>query len=123
MGLIKFEITENHLKLLKQLRFHSMGDHLKSGTREVDELDGTASPYGGDSLEDDMGLIVYGPPENFDPMESEGFEWTQEQLDELRELHEGMPTALDISLSMGEFKVGHYKRKSYERNWEGFEPK
>lgn len=123
MALIKFEVTDNHLKLLRQLRFHKDGDHLTSGDRGVDELVGTPSPYGGDSTVDDMGLIIFGPPKGFNPMESDSFGWSQEQLEEIEKLKGGVPTALDICLSTGKFEAGHYKRKSYERNWTKYDPK
>lgn len=123
MALIKFELTSKHLKLIKNLKFHQDENHLKSGSRDVDEAEGTPSPYGGDSLQDDMGLIIFGRPEGFDPAESAGFEWTQDQLDELKELHEQMPTALEIVLSTGKFEAGHYKAKHYERVWKKYKPK
>lgn len=123
MGLIKVEITDDHIKLVRQLRFHKFGDHLMSGVREVDELDPTPSPYGGDSVIDDMGLVIYGPPKDFDPVESEGFEWTKEQLEHLKKLEEEVPLALDIVLQTGKFETGHYKTKHYERNWKKYTPK
>ena len=80
MSVIKFELKEGHVKLLKHLEWEelSSGNHINTK--------GENTPFGGIDHYEDMGVILYGQPEDFDPFEGNPFEWTEEQKNEMDEL-------------------------------------
>lgn len=122
MALIKFELTEDHIKLIKHLRWSLTPDkHLLSRGNDNEEYGD--SPFGGDDVYEDMNTILNGKPENFDPLNDEGIELTEEQIEDMKGLLSELPTALDIILYTGNFQPGYYKSKWYDRNWIKFEPK
>jgi hypothetical protein len=114
MALLKFELKEDHIKLLKHLKWSLKSNQI---TTHPGEDDDTESPFGGDDLFEDMNLILNGKPENFDPMNSEGVEINEDEVVKLNDLFNQLPTALDIILFTGKFEPGHYKTKWYDRNW------
>ena len=122
MSLLKFELKEEHIKLLKHLKW-SLNDNIIVSIGDDKEEYGE-SPFGGDDVYEDMTLILKGKPENFNPMEDETLVLiTETEISDLKGLLNELPTALDIILYTGSFKVGHYKSKWYDRNWVKFTPK
>lgn len=121
MALIKFELKENHIKLLKHLSWTIGEDNcIKTKTHD----DGAESPYGGLSLIEDVGLILYGQPDvKFDPLSPDGAQYTEEQIEEIELLYSELKTALEIILFLGTFEVGHYKTKWNQLNWVKYTPK
>lgn len=122
MALLKFELTDDHLKLLKNLKWsinennnciESIGEGEEYGT----------SPFGGDNIIEDMFLILQGKPEDFDPLNDEIFYINEEYIKEMEQLYSELPTAMDIVMFTGKFEPGHYKTKWYDRNWIKFTPK
>ena len=68
-----------------------------------------------------MGLILYGPqivdgPDHGLEEMDEGT-YNDEQKAEMWELYRELPTALNIVMFTGKFEPGHYKTKTYLRNW------
>lgn len=122
MALIKFELTEDHIKLVKHLRWSlTTNNHLLS--RGDDNQEYGESPFGGDDVFEDINTILNGKPENFDPLNDEEIVLTDSQIDDMKGLLSELPTALDIILYTGKFEPGYYKSKWYDRNWIKFEPK
>lgn len=117
MALIKFELKDNHIKLLKHLRWSMVSDQLVSRGDDTEEYGD--SPFGGDDLLEDMCIILNGKPDNFNPIDDETLVSTlsDEEKSSILALHSELPTALDIILYTGSFEPGHYKRKWYDRNW------
>lgn len=117
MALIKFELKDDHIKLLKHLRWSMVSDQLVSRGDDTEEYGD--SPFGGDDLLEDMCIILNGKPDNFNPMDDETLVSTlsDEEKSSILALHSELPTALDIILYTGSFEPGHYKRKWYDRNW------
>lgn len=112
MSIIKFEIKEDHLKLVPFLKFKVEGRTILSG-------DENQSPFGGEDLYQAMGDMIYGKPEApFDPFATEGPQYSTEQKKYLEELFQELPTVLEIILKSGGFKPGEYKRKAHDENIE-----
>ena len=78
---------------------------------------GNNSPFGGFDHYEDMGVILFGMPEDFDPFEGNPFEWTEEQKEEMDTLLSELPTAIDIVLNTQSFTPGNYKTKFHDKNW------
>ena len=123
MSLIKFELKDDHIKLLKHIKW-SMNSNTKmlttyAGTAEGDDVFESITPFGGDDLIEDMAIIIYGKPEvELDPFNSDDkYEYSKEQKDYLTKLFDELPTALDIILYTQKFESGRYKTKSYLRDW------
>jgi hypothetical protein len=108
MSIVKFELTENHLKLIRNLRFR-MDDTNNITCSDV------LSPFGGDNLYEDMDLILNGKPDDFDPMKlPEGL--SDETVGVLANLYSELPMALEIVLGLNTFELGWYKRKWHDRS-------
>jgi hypothetical protein len=123
MALLKFELKEDHIKLLKHLRWSIKSEHIISKCDDKEEYGD--SPFGGDDLVEDMCIILNGRPSDFNPLDDEQLvsEVSDEEKIKLLELFNELPTALDIILCTGSFEPGHYKSKWYDRNWIKYEPK
>jgi hypothetical protein len=112
MSLVKFELTEDHINLLRNMEWNQ------------GEMDPVVGEFNGDYDEEEMGIIIYGKPEgDFDPLDEEVIPYTEEQIEHLNKLKEGLPMALDIIMQTGKFEAGHYKRKFHLRDWKKYEPK
>jgi len=130
MSILRFEIKEDHLKLLKNLQWsQTETNHLLSisSVDNDDAEDVILTPFGGDDLLQDIGDILYGAPTDFDPFDEEaGFgkvTYTDEQNAYMTELFNGLATALDICLYTQSFVVGHYKTLYHMRDWKLYTPK
>lgn len=135
MSIIKFEVKENHLKLLKNLEWSKTEtNHILSiNNLDNDDVeDVILTPFGGDNLIEDIGLIIYGQPEGEDIVpksndedseESKTSIYSPEQIAEMTELFNGLVTALDICLYRQSFEIGHYKRPYHLRDWVKYTPK
>jgi len=111
MSVIKLELKEDHIKLLKHLSWKELTENKEIIT------DGTNSPFGGLDYYEDMGIILYGQPEDFDPFEGDPFEWTDEQKEEMDKLLSELPLALEIVLYTQSFEPGNYKARFHIRDW------
>jgi len=120
MSLIKFELKQEHINLLRHLRWKIDEDNT---IKTLDDTDGL-SPYGGLSLIEDVGLILYGQPEvEFDPLSASGAHYNEEQEAEIEKLYSELNMALEIILSLNTFEPGHYKTKWNQLNWKKYTPK
>ena len=111
MSVIKFELKEDHVKLLKHLSWKELTEGKQITTN------GENSPFGGMDHYEDMGVILYGQPEDFDPFEGNPFVWTDEQKEEMDKLIEELPLAIEVILSTGSFELGRYKCRFHIREW------
>lgn len=116
MSVINFELTEEHIKLLKNLRWCVNKDNIVSGV--ADEGDGIAPPFGEVNLYEAIDLILNGKPEGVDLLTLEDFpEYSEEQKAEWDKLYSELPLALDIILFNGNFETGKYKTRFHFRDW------
>lgn len=109
MSVIKFELKDEHLKLLKHLSWSEYSDGVISTEGKT--------PFDGFDHYEDMGIILYGRPDDFDPFEGDPFVWTQEQQDEMDVLLHELPTAIEVVLNAQTFETGRYKTKFHNRDW------
>jgi hypothetical protein len=115
MSVLKFELKEEHVKLLKNLRWG-----VKDGVIVNTYNDGEdyIPPFGEDNLYEAIDVILNGKPTNFDPFNtSEISDYTEEQKAEWDKLYQELPIALDIVLFNGSYELGFYKTKWHLRNW------
>jgi hypothetical protein len=114
MSVLLFELKEEHVKLIKQLRW-CMKDNIVSGI--ADDGDEFAPPFGENNIYDAIDLILNGHLEEFDPLNEEIKEYPEEQKKEWDALYSELPTALDIILYNGHFETGLYRTKFHIREW------
>lgn len=113
MSVIKFELKEEHVKLLKHLRWSKNKNHIVNVSDDEDSV-----PFGFDSIYEAIDTILNGRPEDFDPFETHDIiEYTDEQKAEWDKLYGELPTALDVILYNQSFDLGYYKTKYHDRNW------
>jgi len=110
MSLVKFELTEEHVKLVKQLRFTINDDNV------IEATDAFKSPFGGDNLYEDIDFILNGKTRDVG-FSDEPKEIPDDIKEKYVELYKGLPLALEIILSTGSFETGKYKRRFHIRNW------
>lgn len=118
MSLIKQEVTEDHIKLARQLIFTNLEDVLFAA-------DDNGSPFGGDDRLRDIEVIIEGVPEGgIDPFEDVP-EITEEKKVYYDKLYAELPTVLEIILGLATFETGHYKRRFHIRrgSWKKYTPK
>lgn len=114
MSVIKFELKEEHIKLLKYLRWSKDKNNLIINVSDDEE----SVPFGEDNLYEAIDLILNGRPEGFNPFEdSDPIEYTSEQKEYWDKLYNELPIALDIILYNQNFDLGKYKTRYHERDW------
>ena len=116
MSIIKLQITEDHLKLVKVLNFSIQNGHLTTFTSDENN-DEKLNAFGYEDLYDEIGLILYGKPENFDPMGTELVSYSEEQKEYMDSLWSDMPIVLELKCFYDTLIPGTYKRKFHNRNW------
>ena len=115
MSILKFELKKEHLELVKYLNW----DNLKDGTISTEP----SEPFGSNNSYDDMGIILYGKPEDFDPFNYDGdeignpFKWSLEQLEEMETLLSELPQAIEVILNAQTFEPGMYKTRYNDKSW------
>ena len=119
MAIIKFELKENHIKLLKHLDWKINVDNVIENNKV-----NNGTPYGGLSLIEDAGLILFGKPEGvFDPLSLHERLYSEKQINEIEETYSELPLALEVILYLKTFDVGHYKKNWNQNNWREYKPK
>jgi hypothetical protein len=118
MSILKFQLTETHIKLLKQLKWSISGEYLISHGEEEPE-----SPFGGMNIYEDMDLIINGNSSEFDPMSDVVTEFSDEDKEEMLKIFNELPMAMDIIMFNGHFKCGNYKTKYHLRDWKPIKTK
>lgn len=116
MSALIFELKEEHVKLLKNLRWSINKDNIISGV--ADEVDEIAPPFGEVNIYEAIDLILNGNTSTIDPMVNDEFpEFTTEQKTEWDLLYSQLPMALDVVLYTGSFELGTYKTRYHLRDW------
>lgn len=116
MSLLTFELKEEHVKLLKNLRWSVNKDNILSGV--ADEGDDIAPPFGETNIYEAIDLILNGKPDGIDPFTHEDIpEYSIEQKKAWDGLYSELPLALEIIMHNGNFILGTYKARFHERNW------
>lgn len=109
MRAIRFQVTEQHVKLLRSMWVG--WSNCEFGAPEIDPK----RPYGNSSVYHDIGEILNIEPEGGSPDDRE---FTDEQKDAMRALHEETQVVLQIVLSAGVLAAGHYEKPNeYGRDW------
>jgi hypothetical protein len=115
MSVLKFELKEEHVKLLKNLRWSIRDNVIVNMFNDGEDY---IPPFGEDNLYEAMDIILNGVPEDFDPMTTDSFkEYSSEQKSQWDKLYSELPIALDIVLFNGNYELGTYKTKWHLRNW------
>lgn len=116
MSAIVFELKEEHVKLLKHLRW-SVDDN-KVIVNKANEGDEIAPPFGFDTIYEAIDLILNGKSPDIDPFTHEDLiEYSEEQKAAWDKLYSELPMALDLILHNGHFELGKYKTRYYVRDW------
>ena len=116
MSLLKLEIKEEHVKLIKHLRWslNTENQIVAVGHDGVENI----PPFGENNIYEAIDLILNGVPEGFDPFNTEEMpQYSDEQKAEWDKLYLELPMALDIILYRGSFELGTYKTKFHDREW------
>jgi len=121
MSVIKFEITEDHLKLIKHLEWSVKDEIIQSlkvdANTDFDEMD-SKSPFGGDNLIEDMSLILHGKTiDTSNPYNRKLFEINSDEYENMIKIFNELPTVLSICLYLQKFEVGVYKTKYHLKDW------
>lgn len=120
MSVIKFKLTEDHIKLAKHLVFDANNEN----GYDVPVIN-TKRLFGNSDIFEDVYLIIYGKAEEKDfdeyfPWNEQRKIWDDEQFKYMKKLLSEMPIALNIILNAQSFETGEYKTKSYVTDWKKF---
>jgi hypothetical protein len=114
MSVLILTLTEDHLKLLKNLRWGINAKNFISGTEDETE---DPAPFRENTLYEGIDLILNGKGDQ-DPFTTDSFtQYTTEQKAEWDKLYAELPIALDIILYNGNFNLGTYKTRFHLRDW------
>ncbi len=120
MSVIKFELKEEHIKLLRHLKW-SLNDKkvivgIEQQQNDIDSAE--IHPFGGNVLYEEIDLILNGVPPDFDPFNTyEPVVYKPEQIAEWDKLYAELPQALEVILSLNTFELGPYKSRSHDKLW------
>jgi hypothetical protein len=118
MSILKVQVNEDHLKLLKHLRWSLTSDKYIISKGEDHDADENKFPFGGDSFYEGINIILNGKPTNFDPFNSDEPEvYSPEQIAKWDKLYSELPMVLDVILYNQEFKIGTFVSNYQIRDW------
>ncbi len=116
MSVINFTLKEEHVKLLKHLRWSVNRENIINAVG--DDGEEIAPPFGENNIYDAIDLIINGVPADFDPFNTEDIkEYSDDEKKAFDELYNALPTALDVILFNGNFELGTYRTKWHLRDW------
>jgi hypothetical protein len=116
MSVIKLQLTETHVKLLKHLRWSINDKNFIIATENEKE---DPAPFGDNNVYDAIDLILNGKPAVFNPLETEELvQHSTEQKAEWDKLYAELPLALEIILFNGSFELGTFRCRFHDRQWE-----
>lgn len=108
MSVVKIEITEQHISLLTRLEGEMLIDII-SDVNEHKE----PNEYHIEMC----GVVLFGKPEKFNPMEENPYSLNDENMALVNKLISELPNALDAILYLKTFETGKYKTNFGYRNW------
>lgn len=115
MSIVKFELKDEHVKLLRQLSWSNSDD--KKVIVSVEDVNEPLL-FNENNVYEGIDLILNGAPANADPFNTDELPtYTPEQIAEWDKLLSELPMALDIILYNGNFNLGKYKTKFHLRDW------
>ena len=103
-GIIEFELTKDHLKLLRGA--YVIWDNTEHGAPAINP----SRPYGTVDIIGDMERVLELEPLTYHP-------------DALALLHRQTAVALQIVLKTGKYKAAKYRADKYTQNWKEYNPK
>lgn len=115
MSVVKFELKNEHIQLLKQLKWSNTPEN-----KMIVSVEDVNEPllFNESNVYEAIDLILNGIPPNFDPFNTSDLPtYSPEQISEWDKLLSELPTALDIILYNGDFTLGRYKTKFSDRAW------
>lgn len=116
MSTIIFELKEEHVLLLKNLRWSVDKANIIRGV--ADDGDEVAPPFGENSIYEAIDIILNGKQTDIDFITHEDFPvYTENQIAEWDKLYSELPMALDVILYNGNFELGTYKTRYHLRDW------
>lgn len=115
MSIITFELKEEHIKLLKHLRWSVTEKKFIVSTENIDE---DPAPFGENNIYDGIDLILNGRPTIFDPLNTDEIkEYSDAEKEFMDGLFNELPLALEVILYTNSFEKGLYKCKFHDRLW------
>lgn len=111
MSILKFELKEEHIVLLRSFKWCEMDESM------VIKTDSEDNPLSGYDYHDVVGAMIFGLPDNYVAIEDECIPFTEQQIEEIDKLISELPMALDVILNGGTFEPGLYKTKFVHRDW------
>lgn len=146
MSLRRFEITEDHLQLLKNLDWQAVEDgnngeysvpflrenapfgdlptNAYAFEEELEEKeegeDEEQKPVVNQKVVEDAAIILYGNKSGTvidDPFQKDTSDYSDKELEHARKVLSELYLALDIVFYIGEFRTGKFVTEHYMRNW------
>jgi hypothetical protein len=115
MSLLIFELKNEHLLLLKNLRWGLTNDKFIISTEDLND---EPTLFNTNDIYEGIDIILNGKPKDFDPLNSfELVTYSDEQKKEWDKLISDLPVAVEIILSTQGFEVGKYVATHYDRVW------
>jgi hypothetical protein len=119
MSVINFELKDEHVSLLKNMKWGLQNKNFIVSAENIEE---DPSPFGGDNIYDDINLILNGKTGDFDPSDVDpstyqDIVYSEEQIAEWDKLISELPIALDILLFNIKADLGSYKTRWHLRDW------
>ena len=113
MSIIKFTLNEHHIALIKNINWESINFPFMP-SQDLNEN----SPFGGDNLGYDVGVILFGRGDaTIEPSSEMVLDYTDDEKKILKETYEGLPQALSIVCQTGKMEPGTYQTSNYIRDW------
>lgn len=112
MSVLKFTLKEEHIALLRAMNWSRQEDLIVS----IENIKEDKSPFGGDDINEDMNIILYGKPKDFNPSFSDELpQISKEKKEEFDKLLSELPMALEVILRTQSFEIGDYRARYHQR--------
>jgi hypothetical protein len=112
MGIERFELTQEHLNLLKHLKF-TTDEFLIVST---DDVDVSKVTFGENSLYDGRDLILNATRHKSDN-DFESITYSDEEIERFDKLFKELPKALEICIQFQSFKTGKFYKRFHDYEW------
>ena len=113
MSIITFTVTKQHLDLIRNIDWKSVNFPFMQ-EQEPNE----ASPFNGDNLGYDVGVILFGKSEAaIEPNTEVVLDYTADEKAYMKKIYEEIPITLSIVCQTGKFEPGTFQTSNYVREW------
>jgi hypothetical protein len=120
MSVLTFELTEDHIKLIKNLSW-SLDENKTILALRYEEGEYYPS-FGENDLYEGISLILDGKPDGLNPLDDkEMYLISEERKKYFDKIYSELPLALDVVLYTGKFETGFYKTRYHLRDWTKFD--